>query len=148
MCKQRAAGRVIPTSGQICSRCNLHMNCSRSLWTWLFTIVQMAVCATVYCTSVLPLGVCLSKKPSESSVLCIQRWLFKKTWLTMWVFCVLSHVLWNAGASSQWQHCGSGLLFRSKSCIPVQSWFSFCWVCYQLSDMSGIREMEPHWGPT
>lgn len=66
----------------------------------------------------------------------------------MWVFCVLSNVLWNAGAPSQWQHCGSGLLFRSKSCIPVQSWFSSRRVCHQLGDMSGIWEMEPPWGPT
>lgn len=65
----------------------------------------------------------------------------------MWVFCVLSHVLWNAGASSQWQHCGSGLLFRSKICIPVQSWFPSCRACHQLSYMSGIWEMEHHWGP-
>lgn len=67
----------------------------------------------------------------------------------MWgLFCVLSHVLWNASASSQWQHCGSGLLFRSESCIPVQSWFSSCRVCHQLGNMSGIWEMEPLWGPT
>lgn len=44
----------------------------------------MAACATVYCTSALPLGVCLSKNPSESLVLCIQRGLFKKMGLTMW----------------------------------------------------------------
>lgn len=148
MCKQRTVGRVVPTSGQICSRCNLQMNCSHSLQTWLFTIAQMAACATVYCTSILPLGVCLSKNLLERSDLCIQKCWCKKMWLTVWVLCVLSHVLWNAGASSQWQHCGSGLLFRSKSCIPVQSWFSSCQFCHQVGDMSGIWEMEPHWGPT
>lgn len=60
------------------------------------------------------------------------------------LFFVPSYVLWNACTSNQWQYCRSGLLFRGKSRVPVQSWFSPRWVRPQLSDMSGIWEVEPY----
>lgn len=119
----------------------------------------MAARANVYCTSMLTLGVFVEEAHCELGTLhtnmvikthsptcALTRTItFYKIFLPLHSF-HFSYVLWNASASCQWQYCGPRLLFRSQGYLPVQPRLSACRACHHFSDLSGIWEVEPHWG--
>lgn len=113
-------------SGQIYARCYFHMNCVHSFYTWLFTTVHDG--STIYCLmhTIPASGSLFVQQPCCMYSAYKDAYKNRLGWISVFFFFFFclpyllpSHVLWNASASGQRQHCRPGLLSRSKGHVPM-----------------------------